>query len=97
MSVLPLDAAGKRPAFFDEPGMDQLLSMMLELAAELWVVKERVFVLESVLGQQGIAARDAVEAYVPTPEEQQTLAAMRATMTAQLFRTLARDHRPVNT
>jgi hypothetical protein len=95
MSLLPLEAAGKRPAFFEEPGMDQLVSMMLELAAEVWVVKERVFVLESVLGQHGIAARDAVEAYVPTADEQQTLAAMRAAMTAQLFRTLAREHRPV--
>jgi hypothetical protein len=97
MSVLPLDAAGKRPAFFEEPGMDQVVSMVLELAAELWVVRERVFVLESVLGQHGIAAREAIEAYVPTADEQQTLAAMRATITAQMFRTLARDHRPVRT
>ncbi len=77
--------------------MDQVVSMVLELAAELWVVRERVFVLESVLGQHGIAAREAIEAYVPTADEQQTLAAMRATITAQMFRTLARDHRPVRT
>jgi hypothetical protein len=95
MTSLPLDATGKRPAFFDQSGMDQLLSIVLELAADLWVVRERAFVLESVLQQQGIGARAAVESYRPTAEVRAELDAMRAEMTARMFRTLNRDHRPV--
>jgi len=93
--MLPLEAGGRRPAFFDQDGMDQLLSMVLELAAELWVVRERVFVVEAVLQTKGVAVSEAIEAFVPTAEQQATLAAMRADMTAQLFRSLNRDHRPV--
>jgi len=95
VSLLPLEASGRRPAFFDEPGMDQLLSMVLELAAELWVVRERVFLLEAVLTQQGVAAADAIESYLPTDAEKAVLAKMRAEATANIFRTLNREHKPV--
>ncbi len=93
--MLPLEAAGRRPAFFEQDGMDQMLSIILELAAELWVVRERVFVVEAVLQTQGVAVSDAVEAFQPTPEQQATLARMRAEMTAQMFRSLNREHRAV--
>jgi len=96
MTMLPLEAAGRRPAFFGEEGIDQLLSMVLELAAELWVVRERVFVVEAVLEQQGIAVSTAVEAFVPTVEQQATLASMRSEMTSQMFRSLNREHRPIS-
>jgi hypothetical protein len=87
MTMLPMDAAGHRPAFFPQEGLDQVVSMVLELAADLWVVRERVFILEAVLSKHGT--------YVPTQEEQSTLAKMRADMTAQMFRSLNRDHRPL--
>ncbi len=95
MTALPLEASGRRPAFFEQEGVDQLVSMVLELAAELWVVRERSFMMERVLAQHGLAVSEAIEAYTPTAEEQATLARMRATMTAQMFRTLAREHRTV--
>ena len=95
MNDLPLDAAGHRPAFFAQEGIDQMLSMVLEIAAELWVVRERVFVVEAVLQNQGIAVSEMVEAFVPTADQQATLARMRADMTAQMFRSLNREHRPV--
>ena len=93
--MLPLDAAGRRPAFFEQDGMDQMLSIVLELAAELWVVRERVFVVEAVLQNQGIAVSNAIEGFTPTAEQQAILARMRADMTAQMFRSLNREHRPV--
>ena len=95
MTALPLDAAGRRPAFFEQDGMDQMLSMLLELAAELWVVRERLFMVEGVLGQQGVPVREAVERYVPSEQERAELAKMRADLTAQMFRTLGREHREI--
>jgi len=97
MSVLPLEASGRRPAFFEAPGMDQLLSMVLELAAEQWVVRERVFILEAVLKQKGVDVSDAIESYAPGAEEAAALAKMRDEATANIFRTLNREHRPVGT
>ncbi len=85
---LPLDAAGKRPTFFAEAGVDQLLSMVLELAAELWVVRERLYRVEAVaeLEAPGFAAR--VETTSLTPAQETELARMRDGFTRGLFRTL---------
>jgi hypothetical protein len=92
---LPVDASGRRPAFFAHDGVDQLVTMVLELATELWVVRERVFVIEAVAAQQGLPLKDAVEAYKPSEAERAELERMRGTMMNQLFRTLNQDHRPV--
>ena len=47
---IPLSHRGKRPRFFDASGTDELMSMVLELTAELWVVKKRLYLLERVAG-----------------------------------------------
>jgi hypothetical protein len=94
---LPLDAQGRRPAFFTADGVDQLVTMVLELATELWVLRERVFVIEAVAGQHGVPLKAEVEAYVLSEAERAELEGMRAKMMNQLFRTLNRDHRPVDT
>ncbi len=93
---LPVDASGRRPAFFTADGVDQLVTMVLELAAELWVVRERVFVIEAVATKQGLPLKAAVESYKPSAAEQAELERMRAAMMGQLFRTLNQDHRPVD-
>jgi hypothetical protein len=92
---LPVDAAGRRPAFFSQDGVDQILTMVLELATELWVLKERVFVIEAVADAHGLPLKTAVETYVLSGEERAELAQMRATMMDQLFRALNQDNRPV--
>ena len=62
MTDIPLAQKGRRPSFFDESAVDQIVTMMLEVMAELWVVKERVYTLEKVLGEAGIAAKEQIEA-----------------------------------
>ena len=96
MSDVPLQAAGRRPAFFDDPGLDQLVSIVLELASELWVVRERLYVLEAVAADQGLALRHAIESWKPSPEQQSELADMRRRMLEEMFRTLGQEHRPVD-
>jgi hypothetical protein len=92
---LPLDAAGRRPAFFSQDGVDQILTMVLELATELWVLRERVYVIEAVAAEHGLPLKTAVESYTLSPEQRAELAGMRATLMDQLFRTLNQDNRPV--
>jgi hypothetical protein len=92
---LPVDAAGRRPAFFAQDGVDQLLTMVLELATELWVLRERVFVIEAVAADHGLPLKAGVEAYNLSAEQRAELARMRSAMMDQLFRTLNQDHRPV--
>jgi hypothetical protein len=92
---LPVDAAGRRPAFFAQDGVDQLLTMVLELATELWVLRERVFVIEAVAADNGLPLTSGVETYTLSAEQRAELARMRSAMMDQLFRTLNQDNRPV--
>lgn len=96
MVTLPRDATGRRHAFFDEEGLDQLLSMVLELATELWTVRERLYVLEAAATTHGLPLRDYVENHVLMAQEQSELASMRTRMLNEIFRTLGRDHRPAH-
>lgn len=62
---LPRFSKGKRPAFFEEDGVDHLLAMVLELATELTVVYDRVDRFEHYLASTGQLDRAAFEAFEP--------------------------------
>lgn len=83
----------KRQAFFESDAVDQLVSMVLEVAAEQWVLRERVFVIERAMEKLGLSLSAAVEDYRLSEAEQATLAAMRKTMIDNLMRTVSREHR----
>lgn len=57
-------ARGKRPEFYETPGVDQLFSMVMVLASELTVMRDRIDAQERVASAQGVdlaAAIDALE------------------------------------
>lgn len=90
---LPIDSSSRRQAFFEQDGVDQLVSMVLELATQVWVVRERLYYMERAAGKLGVELTAAVNAYEPTPEEQAELAGMRSRMLEELFRTVGQEHR----
>jgi hypothetical protein len=87
------DQAYKRQAFFETDGVDQLLSMVLELAAEHWVLRERLFAIEHAADKLGLNLSAAVESYEFSAAEQAALGAMRKTMIDNLMRAVNRKHR----
>lgn len=92
---LPLDAGGTRPAFFEEPGLDQLVSMVLELAAEVWVVRQRLEVIEAVAAQHGLPFGEEADRHVPSAAQDAQWAAARQQLFENMFRSLRMAHRPV--
>ena len=60
---LPRTSKGKRPAFFTDPDMDQMMTFVLELMAEVSTLRDRLDTVERLLDQQGTLGRDAVEAF----------------------------------
>ncbi|MDE2465595.1 MAG: hypothetical protein KGO02_18050 [Alphaproteobacteria bacterium] len=60
---LPRMSKGKRPAFFADPDMDQMMTFVLELMAEVSTLRDRLDTVERLLDKQGTLARDAVEAF----------------------------------
>jgi hypothetical protein len=57
------------PAFFDNPAIDNLIAVVLELGSELWVQRERMRVLEKLLAERGIVSADLIEQYQPSDAE----------------------------
>ncbi len=68
-----MPSAGDNPHYFNDPILDCLTNMLLELAAEVWVSRERSQIVEHLLEQQNLLTRDAVEKFVPSEEQQQRL------------------------
>jgi hypothetical protein len=56
------DAKGKRPQFYDTPGLDQAMSMILVLANELSVLHDRLDSVERVSKAKGIDLAAEIEA-----------------------------------
>jgi len=83
----------RRQAFFETDAVDQLVSMVLELAAEQWVLRERVYTIEKAAGSLGLDLGAAVENYRFSDSDKATLAAMRKAMIDNLMRSVNREHR----
>lgn len=83
----------KRQAFFESDAIDQLVSMVLELAAEQWVTRERLYLLEHAADRMGLKLREALETYQPDAAERTELEQMRTTMIRNLMRTVNSEHR----
>ena len=48
------DAKGKRPQFYEAPGLDQAMSMIMVLANEMAVLRDRLDSAERVMAANGI-------------------------------------------
>lgn len=62
---LPRDARGKRPQFYETPGLDHAMSMILVLAEELTVVRERLDTVERIAAAKGLILEEEIERYRP--------------------------------
>jgi hypothetical protein len=84
---LPRQSKGKRPQFFNEPGVDHLVAMVLELSAELATVYAKVDTLERLLDKSGVIDRKAALAYLPYADGEAERAQWRELFLERLFRT----------
>ena len=85
---LPRRSKGKRPLFFADPSVDHLMTMILELSAELSVVYSRVDTLERVLEDAKLIDRAALETFAPDARAEAERAEWRAVFLDRLFRTV---------
>ena len=58
-----IELAGADPVLLKDPVVDALMRMVTELAAEVWVERERRHALEAVLEDNGVIDSGAVEGY----------------------------------
>jgi len=83
---LPVHTKGKRPHFFDDAAIDQMMTFMIELTTEVAVLRERLDTVERLLDTQGSVTRAAIEAYRPAPAIETERAAWREAYLKRVFR-----------
>ncbi len=82
-ALSPQEIGGPGRTYFDPPAIDGLMEAVAELAAELWAVKDRQYVLERVIGEADLS--DRVEQWRPTPEQAAARKAEREAFVARIF------------
>ncbi|HPF26853.1 MAG TPA: hypothetical protein P5528_09055 [Steroidobacteraceae bacterium] len=64
--------------------LDSLARMHTEMMAELWILRDRVLVLEQLLTDSGVLKADHVDRYTPGPDLTRKLNADRDRMVARI-------------
>ncbi len=84
-------AKGKRPAFFEDPAVDRLLSVVMALAGEVAVLKERHDTVERLLDERGLVRREDIEAYRPSRDAAYARGVMHREFVARVLRGVQQD------
>ncbi|MDX2222438.1 MAG: hypothetical protein SFV21_06805 [Rhodospirillaceae bacterium] len=80
----------KNSVFLGNPILDNLVSAMVAMGAEVWAAKRRIKVVEAVLAKNGIGA-EQIEQYMPTEEEKAAWEADRDRFVALAFGPLTHE------
>lgn len=72
--------------FFTDPALDRAVAMIMTLAAELHVVKDRLRALEVMLAQRHVLEGGALDSYVPDATERARLETERTAYVRELMR-----------
>ncbi len=82
---------GKRMRFFDAQGVDELVSICMGLAQEMWVLKERQAAMEAIAEAKGVMVADEMENFEFSAEQRQALDAERQGFIDRIFFTLREE------
>lgn len=88
---LPRASKGKRPHFFDDPSIDQMMTFLLELMAETSALRDRVDTIERLIEEKGSVTRDDIEGYRAPPPIEAERTAWRQAFIARVLRMHAPD------
>jgi hypothetical protein len=76
----------KKPSQFDDPAIDTLLSIVLSLGSEVYVLRDRMRIIEKLLEAKGTISRADIEGYQPAPEEEEDIRKEADAFISRLFR-----------
>ena len=85
------DVKGKRPKFYEAPGMDQAMSMIMVLANELAVIHDRLDSAERVAKVHGMDLAAGIETLVLDQDALEAREAWRQDFLERLFYLMRKD------
>ena len=81
---------GPDPVYLQDPVLDATVRMVVELAAQVWVERERRITLETVLETRGLLTREQLEAFKPTASQAAAIKEERNRFIEDVFKELRR-------
>jgi hypothetical protein len=79
------------PHYYPEPVIDHLLEIVLQLGAEIWVNRDRQFVMETLLASEGKVTADMIDAFEPSEAFTRRLSEERKAFTERVYGCLYGD------
>ncbi|MBM3514872.1 MAG: hypothetical protein FJX59_14345 [Alphaproteobacteria bacterium] len=73
------------------PHIDNLLTMVIALGAEMWQGQQRMKIMEALLTKHGKVTTEMIEQYVPTEAEAAKWAAERKAMVDRIYSVMTRN------
>ena len=71
--------------YLNEENVDDLGRMLIAMLSEMWILRDRIGVLEELLVQKGVFASAAVESFEWSPEKTEQMEALRDRMVAAVL------------
>ena len=68
--MLPRKAKGRRPAYCNDQQVDKLIAMVMALAGEVQVLRERLDTTERLAGKKGLYSAADIEAFEPSEDDE---------------------------
>ena len=84
-------ASGKRLYFFDNPDIDRLIAIVLAMAGELAVARERLDTVERLLARKGTLSRADIDEFRPSSVETAERGRWHLEYLARIFRVLQQE------
>lgn len=85
-------AKGAEPHFFDDPNVDRMMTMIMNMAAEISVLRERLDTHEQVAAAKGSFTQADVEAYQPTDSVADAREAWRKKFLERMLKPVEQDY-----
>lgn len=88
-------AKGKRPVYFENSETDKLLAIVLALAEEVSVLRDRLDAVERLAEAKGLLSREEISAYQPDEAAERERAQQRSAYVERILRVVAADQEAI--
>ncbi len=77
--------------FLDHPNLDKVMKVVMALAQETYVNRDRLALVEKILDDKGVLRRGDLDRYEPTEDEQRAIEQRRDDFVAAILRPIVED------
>ncbi|MCR9130326.1 MAG: hypothetical protein NXI12_12465 [Alphaproteobacteria bacterium] len=88
-------ARGKRPWFMDDQDAERVLNIVMTLAQEVSVVRQRLDTVERLLETQGVVTKADIEGFTPSKEEAEERGAWNQEFIARILRIVQQENEAI--